>query len=167
MKLFEVLSTEGPLEITPLTDGNSHINIYSKAKTQLGHDLSNFSTLGIKHPEYGRFASLEAYWYWLASGKQFDSVRDLTGIAAKRGGKMYPRVDNPNFEEEFTQGIHLRFQQHPDLWMRFMTCRLPYTHYYYFGAPEDAKVMDTQKNHWVLRQYSDLKQGAPLWVYVK
>src|SRR5689334_2393787 len=45
-------------------DGEHFINIYSSAKTELGRALSNFSRHEIVL--YGiKFASLEAFWYWL------------------------------------------------------------------------------------------------------
>lgn len=164
---MEIYTTAGLLEVTPLTDGKDHVNIYSKARTQLGQDLSNFSALGITHPEFGRFASLEAYWYWLATGKRFYELTRLTGVHAKRIGKSYPRVDNSNFQEEFTQGIHLRFQKHPGLYERFMACDLPFAHYYYFGAAENCKLMDSTSNRWVIDLYRELHSGSPLWVYEK
>jgi len=46
-------------------DGVTHVNIYSKAKTELGRWLSNFAYAPIRITGHGRFASIEAYWYWL------------------------------------------------------------------------------------------------------
>lgn len=48
-----------------LNDGIDHINIYSKARTALGRSLSNFAYSPIDLDTYGRFNSVEAFWYFL------------------------------------------------------------------------------------------------------
>ena len=48
-----------------LNDGVDHINIYSKAKSALGRSLSNFAYSPIDSDTYGRFNSVEAFWYFL------------------------------------------------------------------------------------------------------
>jgi len=54
------------MNYTPETDGIDHINVYSKAKTDLGKFLSNFTYAKIKTQD-GIFSSIEGYWYWLLS----------------------------------------------------------------------------------------------------
>jgi len=50
-------------------DGVTHINIYSKGKTKLGRLLTNFAHTPFTHAEYGQFASVEGFWYWIRDGK--------------------------------------------------------------------------------------------------
>ena len=157
MKTFKVGSTEGELELTQLSeDGVTHVNIYSKARTELGRLLTNFSPLGFTHPEYGEFKSLEAFWYWLGTGKQWDSLRELSGYDAKRVGKNYRQISLENFQEEFKRAILLRFQQHPDLTKLFLANTLPLTHYYTFGGGEQFVVVDAKKSFWILEFYAEL-----------
>lgn len=54
----------------PVDEGVTHINIYSKAKTELGLLSTNFARTPIDHPEFGHFESLEGLWYWLATDKK-------------------------------------------------------------------------------------------------
>ncbi len=45
-------------------DGINHINIYSRGKTRLGRELSNFQGCGINMP-YGRFNTIEGLYHYL------------------------------------------------------------------------------------------------------
>lgn len=152
---MEVLSTAGLLEVTPLTEGINHVNIYSKSSTELGRGLSHFSSYGITN-HHGQFASLEAYWYWLATGKRFFELAKLTGYAAKKAGRSHPVVPSDNFQQEFLAAIRLRFKQNPKLWSLFKTNELPLTHYYYFGEPDNAKIIHSTKHDWLLVEYKRL-----------
>jgi hypothetical protein len=73
--------------LVPSEDGIGHINVYSKAKTKLGRELSNFSFSPFTHPEDGKFNSIEGYWYWL--GCKQEKLRKVWGYAAKRLGREY------------------------------------------------------------------------------
>ncbi len=66
-------------------DGITHINIYSKGKTELGRLMSNFALSPFSVPQHGEFKSIEGYWYWLSTGDE--SLRDLYGYEAKKAGR--------------------------------------------------------------------------------
>ena len=72
------------MEYNYLDDGITHINIYSKARTELGKWLSNFSYSPIKI-ENELFNSIEAYFYWLIC--KDDRLKLLYGYNAKKLGK--------------------------------------------------------------------------------
>lgn len=144
--------------IDPTQDGISHVNVWSKGKTKLGRDLSNFSSIGIHHPKFGKFASLEGFWYWLATGKQHDDLRMMVGYLAKKTGKELARVDNPNFIEEFKSGMYWRLAQNQELSNDLRRLvgeqRLPLKHYYVYGDGPNAKVVDVSEKHqWQLDYY--------------
>lgn len=66
-------------------DGITHINVYSKGKTELGRLLSNFSHT----PFYGNdilFNSVEGWWQWFTTGKEYDYLKYLYGFKAKKRG---------------------------------------------------------------------------------
>jgi hypothetical protein len=54
------------MDIKPSEDGVTHINVYSRGNTELGRLLSNFAHTPFSHPEFGEFASVEGFWYWLS-----------------------------------------------------------------------------------------------------
>lgn len=148
------------ITLNPMEDGITHCNIYTRGATQLGKDLSNLSSFGIKHPKYGNFESLEAFWYWLSTGKEHDELRNLTGSRAKFEGKKLPRRQFPDFQQEFKEGMVLRLEQHPSLLEELKKSTLPFSHYYWFGSdPSNAKVIDvTERHQWQLDVYESYRK---------
>lgn len=120
----------------PSLDGVQHINVWSRGVTQLGRNLSNFAHTPFTHPAYGPFESMEAYWYWIATGMQHDSLRGLWGIAAKRVGKVLERVPVENFEALICEGLYYKTIQTPTLCQQMVFSELPFYHYYWFGHLE-------------------------------
>lgn len=139
----------------PITDGENHINVYSKAKTKLGRALSNFSPIGFDHPKYGTFASMEGYWYWLATGKKHDTLKLLSGYEAKELGRKFPRVDCEDFQADIKKGLLLRTEQNPALSEAMRKCTLPFAHYYSYGSEICPKIIVDDKNTWVV-EYLEL-----------
>jgi hypothetical protein len=114
-------------------DGVLHINVYTKGKTQLGRDLSNLSNIGFNHPKYGRFISMEGFWYWVKTGKKHNVFRTLYGFYAKKQGKEFATVLNHEFENIIKEGLECKIKQNPELLVRFKDSTLPFTHYYTYG----------------------------------
>lgn len=154
-----IKTTEGLLKSGSGGDGATHINCYSASKSALGRLLTNFSAHGIDHPRYGHFDCLEGYWYWLKSGKCKDLLRKGYGFQMKQRGKHLPRVENPNFQDEFKEGIHLKLKQHPKIYDALLACTLPLAHYYeYSGLIKDSY----ESCKWVWEEYDLIRKGKPL-----
>ena len=115
-----------------MIDGVECINIYSKAKTQLGFQLSNFSPLAIEGGGH-RFASVEAWWYWFETGKKHDCLKPLSGFAAKREGRKFEKVQRVT-PALFKEIALLKLEQHPALKDALKASTLPLVHYYEFGG---------------------------------
>lgn len=83
-------------KINPDEDGITHINVYSKGKTELGQLLSNFAYTPFVHSEYGKFNSIEAFWYYYFTGCKHDDLKLLYGYKAKEKGRKYnnDRINN-------------------------------------------------------------------------
>jgi hypothetical protein len=129
-------------------DGISHLNVWSKARTELGQLASNFALTPFTHPEYGRFASVEALWYWLATGLQHNELRRLYGASAKTAGKRLPRVemDSEKFQHTIKEAIRLKFEQTPGLKKLLIESTLPFEHYYVYGPDSDV-IRDQRPRH--------------------
>src|SRR5690554_2616552 len=83
----------------PEVDGIDHINIYSKAKTELAKFLTNFSYSPID-TEDGHFNSIEAHWYWLGTDHpDKDKLRKLSGFKAKQTGRELKALDWQDSDE--------------------------------------------------------------------
>lgn len=164
INLNHLAKTNGLMvDYSPLTDGVTHINIYSKGQTDLGRALTNFAKIGFNHPQYGKFESLEGYWYWFATGKVHEVLRDLYGYQAKEAGKKFERFDVPNFEQEMKFAMYLKIEQNPELKEQLKNSTLPFAHYYFYGSTGNSKIVANDSSKWfvdyieLLRQYAQGK----------
>jgi hypothetical protein len=145
------------MQFNPNTDGIDHINVYSKGSTKLGRDLSNFAAIGIVHPEYGKFASIEGFWYWLATGLRYDELRYLSGYKAKQLGKTLPKSHLANFKAIIKEGLKLKLEQHLDLFKALKESTLPLTHYYWYGDIDNPKIVIPSDSQWILDYLTELR----------
>lgn len=114
-----------------LDDGKDHINIlFRKAATRLGHNLSHFTKIGFVHPYFGRFVSVEGFWFWIRAGRTGDHLRYLSGFKAKEQGRLLPPKWSPHFEEDIMAGNYQKIVQNEVLLSELVTTSLPFTHYY-------------------------------------
>lgn len=143
----------------PADDGKTHINVYSKGKTELGRKLSNFSRYGFKHPDFGSFDSVEGFWYWYATGCKYDIFRSSSGIEAKRLGQDLPRVQQDDFETRVKEAIFCKVIQNPELCVLLRNSELPFVHYYYYGDPDQApKVIPLKKYDWMMDELEEIRE---------
>lgn len=151
----------------PEMDGVDHINVYSRAKTQLGQDLSNFAHVPIHHPKYGFFASVEAFWYWVSTGRQHDSLRRLYGATAKTAGiRLNPvKIDETEFVNLIQDALRLKVAQNPKLRDALKKSTLPLRHYFIYGT-NPPMVREPRKHVWQMQCLENirtaLKEGRPI-----
>lgn len=163
--------------LSPLRDGWDHINVYSKGFTEVGKELSNFSHSIIDMGEYGRFHSVEAFWFWLRTllldrswttdeRRKIEAIRELSGFQAKKLGKeilkdvpkeawgVFPEEE---FRDDIRTALRIKLQSKPTLASQFYLTSLPLVHYYFFGEPDNAKVVDAG-HRWVVDYLEELRQ---------
>lgn len=119
------------LVLTPDDDGITHINIYSQGKTREGRELSNFDHKPFVHKEFGAFASVEGFYYWL--GCQDERLRHAHGYEAKKLGQSLPvvrRWNKEKFESLILEALALKLERYPALANKLAESTLPLTHYY-------------------------------------
>lgn len=162
------------LELNPSEDGITHINVYSKGKTELGSLLSNFSHTPFTHPHDGKFQSVEGYWYWVKFGKRIDDFRELVGNDAKNLAKyildelVKELGSNPleAFNEEEIESIRTALKckvyQTPHLKSIMKESTLPFVHYYCWYSKKDPSVYKIHKkdNHpWLMEELESIREG--------
>lgn len=145
------------MDITPETDGKTHINIYSKGKTLLGRMLSNMSGYKIDTVD-GRFDCVEGYWYWLATGCQHNELRTASGFKAKERGREllkgfteYPPADE--FRLKITLALVSKLILNPEIVKELKKSSLPFTHYYVYSD----KVIFPEGGIWLIDVWSMLR----------
>lgn len=135
--------------------------MWSKARTELGQLLSNFTQLTFTHPDHGCFASVEGFWYWLATGKLHAQLKRMYGFSAKSMGKRLPGVlmDEHTFHSEIKAAIRCKIEQTPRLKQLFTESFLPFEHYYVFNVgAENEHVRDTRDKHgWQMEYLETLR----------
>lgn len=137
--------------LKPSNDGRTHLNIYSKAQTELGRFLSNFTKCSIV-TEDGPFMSIEGYWYWLSC--KHDVLRTTYGHSAKAIGRAcggQDWVDDDEFKRKICAAIEFKLMlpeawrlcnENPDLLL------LPFVHYYVYGK----KTIQPKEGKWVIEK---------------
>lgn len=138
-------------ELISDNDGFDHINIYSKANTDIGRMLSNFYKYPIKTKD-GDFLSVEGYWYWMSikDCNEKEMLRSCYGYNAKKVGKELllnkkSRRDD-NFENKILNAIQYKFINNNYL-LTPKYYDLPLEHYYNFGG----KLLDVRdKYEWMI-----------------
>jgi len=137
----------------PDEDGITHINVYSKGKTELGRFLSNFSYFPIK-TEDGCFDSVEGYWYWLSC--KDDNLRKMSGYQAKDYGRKHGGKDwlsDDNFKRKITSAIEIKIKSNQYMYDKIKKCNLPFTHYYVYGS----KLVNVPEAKWILDCINNLR----------
>jgi hypothetical protein len=143
-------------------DGITHINVYSRGKTLLGQQLSNFSHHPIVLPEHGGFNSVEGFWYWLT--RRDDRLRLLSGYDAKKLGRSLPvrrpylAEEFPMFMEEICSALDAKLRTHRELRLEFARSRLPFVHYYVERSDEGFKMSMSEGSIFLMEHYERRRQ---------
>lgn len=145
-------------ELSPDGDGITHINVYSKARTWLGQQLTNFAHTPFNHPTLGRFASVEGFWYWLT--RDDDQLRHLYGSQAKRYGKSLPltrNFDPEAFQSAVRAALDAKLDQHPAIMEALSQSTLPLEHYYVMNFGSKIKITEPRGNEWVVAHLEQVR----------
>lgn len=139
----------------PKEDGVTHVNVYSKGKTELGRLLSNFA-----HTPFVvnglEFASVEAYWYWIATDGDTE-LRGLHGWKAKYEGKnrVLHRggVAKHVSVDALRQAYAAKLKAHPEIQQKLLECKLPFAHYYMW----DKKLHVPKEFQWTAALWEEFR----------
>lgn len=151
--------------INPTLDGVEHINIYSRGHTELGRMLSNLYDRDFIVDGYGSFRSMEGFWHYYLTGCQFDEFRLASGHGSKRIGKTVKefRIDTRGnmeleHQEVILSAIRCKLRQHRDIRILLAESTLPFEHYYYYGQPDKATVINQPQYGWMLAEFDRLRK---------
>lgn len=149
----------------PETEGEDHINAYSKSRTQLGRCLSNFACTPF-YCEDGWFDSIEGYWYWLgiAEGTEGrDRLREMSGFQAKQEGRKLKAPDWPlatlEFKRKIRSALACKLQDFEGLEeMLKDSGDLPIVHYYVYGTPRI--IHEPVQGMWIWKHWEILRADS-------
>lgn len=135
-------------------DGITHINIYSKGKTELGKFLTNFAHTPVTTKD-GKFESIEGYWYWLSCGDE--KLRSLWGWEAKKYGRSVRAidwVDEEEFQSRICDAIETKIRLSDQFYIEFKESKLPFDHYYNYNG----KIVRPKDGRWVIKFIENLRK---------
>jgi hypothetical protein len=143
----------------PSKDGIEHINVYTKARSKLGRELTNPSELPVQMPVIGEFRTVEALWWWLSTGCQHHGLKTLPGLVPKITSQKqsYKRFYVPKFEEIMKYAIAWKIKHNEDLSRRFFASRLPLVHYYTYGSVGNEVVRPANGSIWTIDFLEELR----------
>lgn len=145
----------------PVEDGDTHINIYSKAQTHLGTFLSNFFVCNPKViTEDGPFTTIEGYWYWLTTWDE--RLRTTNGWESKKLGRELRGNDwfkDPDFKRKILKAITIKILSNEPYKELMKNSDLPFVHYYVYNG----KVITVSEGDWLIQYLEflrkELKEG--------
>jgi len=146
--------------VNPEEDGITHINIYSKGKTEIGRLLTNFARTPFFYPHYGHFESVEGFWYYYLTGCQHSGLQLLYGWEAKQEGKKLrdDRLDKEGLSDEqkevILEAIRCKLRQNKPLLKMLVRSTLPFEHYYCYGG----KVIPLPQYQWIVDEIERIRQ---------
>lgn len=120
-------------------DGVDHINIDSRAKTELGRWLTHMQEAHFKHTRFGPFSSMEGFWAFARNGCTGDQYRRYRGMTAVRASRKIETRKLANFYEIMLEANYAKIDQHPAFKKALIESTLPFEHYYIHG-PKGAKA---------------------------
>lgn len=152
---FELIESDNSLiKYLDKDDGITHINVYSKGKTELGRLLSNFAHTPFKYNNE-IFQSVESYWYYNKTSNL--DFKDLIGYKAKEYYRnKYPKNykgSNPS-KEQLKEIYKLKLQYHPNIKKILLQNNLPLAHYYIM----DGKQIDANEYLWTVKLWEEIKE---------
>ena len=159
------------LGFRPQDDGVTHINIHSRAKTELGKLLSHFAHTPFTHPYIGPFYSMEGFWYFARCGfneKIGNKLHYLSGFRAKQTGRDLPPIRYEHFKEDILAANYQKIIQHEHIREMMIKSELPFDHYYTFGP--NNRCVCPKETGWLVEGFEDirtaLKEGVVPQVWI-
>lgn len=141
----------------PWLDGATHVNIYSKSRCELGRLLSNFAEVPFDHPVYGKFKSIEGFWYWLTvpnEESRKNQLRLVSGYGAKILGRALRGKDWESteiFKRSILEALEIK-AQNEKIKKLLSENTLPFAHYYVydFNNGKKEKIIEPSEGRWLI-----------------
>lgn len=111
-------------------DGVDHINTWEGAETLIGQFLSHNYHHKFHHNLFGRFDSIEAFWYYIRSEERDDGIRSMSGKTLKEFIDKLNLNRVTNFRAIIMDTQYQRIKQFKDIVEEIKTSVLPYDCYY-------------------------------------
>lgn len=148
----------------PHEDGITHINIYTRGSTQIGRFLTNLSGYRIYSSTFDKsFPTVEHLWFWLKTNDdRILEVGNPFNIKPFiKNNKIIILNNIPDFKKiiikSFVQKLKNLSNNDKELFNLFYESTLPFTHYYFYGEKENAKVIEQPQHEWQVKAWERIR----------
>lgn len=169
-------------EIKPYEDGITHINVYTKGKTELGKMLSNMYKSPTRinfENENLIFNTIEGFWYFLivyyGSGLKDYRFLEFNGFKSKEEGRIKIKELNINsseikeeeyFKEEIIKALKEKVKQNKKILTEISYSNLIFKHYYFYGKEENAKVIEKNEYNWIIDVFEEIRKKMKVFLKI-
>lgn len=140
-------------------DGVDHINIWRRGETELGRFLALDSDLAVNHKYFGRFGSVETFWYYIQSRERDDRIRSMYGKTLKNFIRKLTREQITNFRAMIADTMYQRVLQYPPLFHELKQSTLPFDYYYIDKRSEAGVPIRPNFFKWVLSAMEEIRRA--------
>ena len=137
-------------------DGEHHININDKAATTLGKALCHTSNLDFIHSVYGKFNSMEGFWFYIRSQSGDDSLRKLNAIAANKFGKNLAIKQVKDFRLIIAEANWQKIKAYPLLKEELKALTLPLDSYYVHNQEYNIRIR-LSNSLWIVAIFHEIR----------
>jgi hypothetical protein len=145
-------------------DGITHINVHTKAGTELGKMLAYYFESPFTHPYFGRFKCIEGFRCYIRGGCKDDVFRTLNGYRANKRATTgvengtYKKFNVPHLKDVLLHANFFKIDQNKDVKEELITFKpnLPFDHYFLHGP---GKVLiHPQDAEWTIDIFTELRK---------
>jgi len=139
-------------------DGTDHINIWEFADTDLGRVLSSFTCMPFKHSVYGKFDSVEGFWYYIKSVTKDDNLRHLSGFNARAFGKTLESIRVDDFRRVIADAHWQKIKAYKPLLLEISQLPVPFDCYYYENKDHHVRIR-TSNAAWLIPAFEEIRKA--------
>lgn len=137
-------------------EGVDHINIYINGESELGKMLSHSYRMSINHSVFGRFSTMESFWYYIQSEHRNDEFRVLHGSALRKLFRKTPSKTVPSFKAIIMDANWQKIK-HYKLEQMIADTSLPFD-IYYIKNDSNLKIRPTFAK-WLLAGFEEIRRA--------
>lgn len=140
-------------------DGEDHINIWIEGQTTLGQYLALDSDLPFTHKYFGRFQSVECFWFYIQSQERDDRLRSMRGQTLKTFSRKLTRHRVTNFQAIIADTMYQRVMAYKKLQDAIRESTLPFDYYYVERSGEIHLPVRPNFFKWIVAAVNEIRKA--------
>ena len=148
---------------TPMSwkqDGVDHINIWQCAESDVGRAMSHGYRRPFTHAIFGKFNSMEAFWYYLQSSERDPKIMDLFGYNLKKYVRENPKGFTTrkvlNFKAVIMESNYRRIMEYDGIIEELKNSTLPFDLYYIMP---DGTRLRPKTHNWLIPGWLEIRNA--------